>query len=147
MRVVEEGAKTQLLLEREDLVRDFRLAPFVDDDNVGAAKVLLREFREGGVIVVEVNIEPRIYTPELVDRADGALALILHEVGQRPGAQLLVTFHLVADLAKRAGEAAQKMRVAVVPVGNPRMSEIMNVQLLTHATATPAGTTDSYKLM
>src|SRR5581483_7073695 len=156
MRVVKQDSEAELALELEDSVDDFRLVPFVDDDHVGAAQVFQRKLSEGGVVVIELDIQLGVNAAKLIHGINGAIALDAHQVGERPGAELLVAAHCVALAHESARQAAQKMGVAVVPVGNPGVREVVNVPGPAH-TVTPGSTAsvgaesratrDEYRLM
>jgi len=69
---------------------------------------------------------------ECIDGLDGPLAFLADKISQRPGTQLFIAADLMAHADKLAHESTQKMRVAVVPVGNKRMTKKCDPELLFH---------------
>src|SRR5690242_3337720 len=137
--VVKQRPEAQVRLEANDRVGYGRLVPLMNNNNIGAVKVLACESRERIVSVIELDVEFRVHAAKIVDGLDGTLPLVAHQVRERPGSELLVASDAMAHANERLGQTAEKVRVSVVPVRDPGVSEIMDVQGLAHKTAAPAG--------
>src|SRR3546814_14747880 len=94
---------------------ELRLGPLVHDDHVRAVEHIVQV-----EIVEAVGRRPQIGegTVEAVDRLR---AVLRHQMAPRPAVERLADANLVSSALQLANDAAQEMRIAVVPVGNPRV--------------------------
>ena len=60
------------------------------------------------------------------------------KIGQGPGAERFIATDLVPQVPEFASQPAQKMGVAMVPVGNPGVSKISDIEASAHAASTSA---------
>src|SRR5262249_55653712 len=88
--------------------------------------------------LIKPDVQLRIRGAEAVDGGNGAGPFMLHQIGQRPATQFLIAADAVSHARELAHQAAQKMRITVVPVRDQRMREQRNVESLFHATAAPS---------
>src|SRR4051794_40737609 len=92
-----------------------------------------------------MNIEFGKTGTEIVHRLNRPCPLLAYQVAQRPRTQLFIAADPVAHAHEFAHQPAQKMRIAVVPVRNPRMREVRNGQLTAHAAVISVRTVCSYR--
>ena len=91
--------------------------PLVHNDQVGAMQRLFQVVvagQDAGAQAWEVGCK----------RAGGVAALLGEEVGAAPALGRLVGDDVVSACGERAEDAAEKVRVAVVPAGDERMREV-----------------------
>jgi hypothetical protein len=140
MTVMEQGDEIVLLFECQHAVDQIGIIPLVQDHNIGFSQFLLEKMLELSVRrLVKANVQLGIGSPEAIDGLNRALALMLHQVRQRPTSQLLVAPDPVTHPSQLASQAAQEVGVAVVPVGDQGMGKERDVEFLFHAAATAAG--------
>jgi hypothetical protein len=89
----------------------------VDDDHVGA---LERRIEVEGVCIVRGRAQPRERRLEIGQRL---LAVVRREIAPAPAVGRFVNRDLVSPRRQFPNDAAQEMRVAVVPVGHQRVIE------------------------
>src|ERR1044071_4443713 len=141
MAVMKQGDETKLLLQGQHPVHHLRIIPLMQQDNVGFSELVFKEFLEIRVTgFVEADVQLGIGAAECVDGFNGALAFLLHQVGERPRTQLFIAAHSVSHAHKLAHQPAQKMGIAVVPVRDHGMSKERDIELLLHALSVWAGT-------
>src|SRR6185437_2431354 len=90
--------------------------------------------------LIETDVQFRISSPEAINRVDGALAFLLHQIGERPASQLFIAANAVPHPDQFAHEPTQEMGVAVVPVRKQSMREHRDIARLTPPLTTSAGT-------
>src|SRR5262249_36133380 len=88
--------------------------------------------------LVKPDVKLRIRGAETVYCGNGAGAFMPHQIGQGPAPQFLIAADTMSHARQLTHQAAQKMRVAVVPVRDQRMREQRNVEPRSHATAVPS---------
>src|SRR3954469_12963150 len=116
MSVMQDCAVSKAVLQRENSVHQRRVVPFVKNNDVCPAQLASQKLLEVPFSFVELNVEIGIRLLEVIDRVDGAFAFVADQIGQRPGTERLIASDLVSQVAKFAGESAQEMSVAVIPV-------------------------------
>src|SRR6185312_11578260 len=132
--IMEQCDEAELFLQREHLVHHLRIVPLMQQDEVCFFQFLFEKMGKLGVTgLVETNIELRVSAAERINGLNGALALLLHQVGKRPRTQLFITSHGVAHADQFTHQPAQKMGIAMVPVRNNGMGKKGDIELLTHA--------------
>src|SRR5262249_16681371 len=95
MGVVEERLESTLFLERQHLVGNRRLIPFVDKNDVNVFELFFEIGIERRVVPVEMDVEVGIDSAKVIDGFDGDLPLMADQVCQRPCSQLFVGADLV----------------------------------------------------
>ena len=92
-------------------------------------QLLVEKLLEAGAALIEMDVEFGIGLAEIVDGADRRRAFVVHQIGERPGAQFLVASHFVSHARQFADKPAQKMRIAMIPVADPGMREETKLQV------------------
>ena len=85
MAVMEQRNKAELFLQSEHLIDNLRVVPLVKQHQISFFQFLFK--KPGEVIVtrlIKADIEFRISPAERINGFNGALALLLHQVGKRP---------------------------------------------------------------
>ncbi len=103
--------------QRADAGDQFRLVPFVDDDQIRAVGHRL----DIGIGAVDGGAQVRI---RLLERGKPLLAVIGQQVLAAPCALRLIGDRVVPPLAQFVQHAAQEMGIAMVPARGERVSEI-----------------------
>src|SRR5687768_8797618 len=100
-----------------DAPDEVRIIPLMHNDHVGAVQHFIEV---DSVRPVKRAAQVRIGGVKLVN---GPFTTLLAQIAQAPVVLLLVNTHGVAALDELRGDAAQEMRVAVIPVRNKRVIE------------------------
>ena len=125
MRVMEEQAKAEFVAQAEQQLRKARRVPLVQDDHVRTAEQITPLIKVRQVCRVGANREIGIKPSEVLERA---LALgLLAQVVDGPLVLGLEYLDGVAEALHGREQAAQKVRVAVVPIGTQRVCEVGEV--------------------
>src|SRR5579859_6529093 len=134
MAVMKQGDEAKFLLQGQHLVHHLWIIPLMQQDNVGFSEFVFKELLKIRVTgFVETDVQLGIGAPKSVNGFNGALAFLLHQVGERPRAQLFIAAHSVSHAHKLAHQPTQKMGVAVVPVRDHGMGKERDIELLLHA--------------
>src|SRR5215831_18911120 len=75
---------------------------------------------------------------EGVNCCDRTRFLRLHQIGYRPGAQVLIAADRLPHAHKLTHQAAQKLHIAMIPVRDQGMREERDGEFWLHATAAPS---------
>src|ERR1051326_2769171 len=95
MAVMKQRDEAQLLLERKHAVYNAGIIPFVEQYQLCFLQLVFQKLRKLRISrLVETNIELRIETVKGVHCLNPAVAFVLHQISQRPGAHFLIAAHL-----------------------------------------------------
>ena len=85
MAVMKQGDEAEFLLQGQHLVHHLRIIPLMQQNNVGFSEFVFKEFLK--IIVtgfIEADVQLGIGAAESINGFNGALAFLLHQVGERP---------------------------------------------------------------
>src|SRR5690349_23551843 len=119
----------------------------MDENDVGALQFRLSECPKTPARLVEADIQLGKGALEPLDCSMCPAILLLLQVRKRPSTLLFIAPHLVPEANQLACQAAQEVRVAVIPVGIPGVREDAEAQAAAHATAASRLARAPYKRM
>jgi len=105
----------------------------MDDNHIGAGKLALQETIQPFAGCIEAHIKGRKGLAKTNQCVSGCAAVLGGEILHRPAIALLVAANLVAELDQLMGQTAQEVRVAVVPIRDPRVRKKAKAQARVHA--------------
>ena len=123
MCIVQEHSEAELLFQIEDRIDNLRMIPLVDYHYIASSQCAFRKTWECEIVPIEPDVEIIKLVPELLNGVGTALIFLGQKVTGRPRTHLLVTADVLSKSNEFGGESPQEVRVAVVPVGNPRMGK------------------------
>jgi hypothetical protein len=117
MSIVKEQGVLVPMPMRADAPHQIVFVPFVDEHQIGAVQRVVQVERRQ---VVRSTPQLRI---DLMKRALRRRAVFGLQMPQTPAVARLENAHIISARQQFADDAAQKVRVAVIPIGDERVAE------------------------